>query len=448
MEGIRPSPDVPEQTPIPAVSADLTVVRNGYVLAATAMGTSVLGIAFWALAARGFSTADVGRSSAAITTLTLVGSFAGLNLAGSYTYLIPRLQTGARAFVAKTYWVTSLLAVVLATGVVAFFSWRRGSSGSLLSTDPVFTVIFVIAAPATVLFVLQDGVLTGLRKPGLVLVENLVFASGKLAALAVLIVVAAEHGIFYAWVGASLVVVPAVTILLFARLLPRTAPEAQGESVHVLPETRRFIGLQYGGFLLSQIYLNLLPLIVLMTLGGTANGLFFVPWVIASAVDMLSHSMSSSLTVEGARDPALLREHVRHIGLRLAVLIGGGGMLGLIVAPVVLAVFGPEYEQGSVDLLRLLIVGAMFRSVVIVAQGAARALGRTSITLLTEAVTCAVVLAVTFAFLVPVGIEAVGWAWLIANVVTAALAVLSLKRVGAPHTSVGEAGHMTAADRP
>jgi O-antigen/teichoic acid export membrane protein len=208
-----------------------------------------------------------------------------------------------------------------------------------------------------------------------------------------------------------------VTVLVFTRLLrpgaatPPGAPSRQ--------DIRRFVALQHAGALAGQLMMNVLPLMVLMLHGPRANGLFYVPWTIAITVDLISHSMGSSLTVEGATAPEQLGRHVLSISRKLAVVLGAGGVVGLLVTPMVLRLYGGEYVAADTTLLRLLIIGALLRAVVVVAQSASRAQGRTTLNLVTEAVTCVLVLGGSAALLPVLGINAAGWAWLGANAVVA-----------------------------
>jgi O-antigen/teichoic acid export membrane protein len=403
-----------------------TVVRNGYLLSLTSLASAALGVAFWAVAARMSSPAEVGRSSATITALTLIANVAGLNLLSSFGYLVPRLGRGARRFVARSYTATAATGAALGLAVLAGIALTGSRSLHFLVADPLLAVVFAIGAPLFVLFTIQDGVLIGLRRADWVLGENLVFAVGKLAALVALLALGVQSGIAYSWIGGIAVIVPVITVGLFRRLLHDARPAA--EAPPTPREVRRFVGWQYAGALAGQLMMNLLPLLVLALLGSAANGLFYVPWTIAITVDLISHSMGASLTAEGAIDPSRLGEHVRSIARKLGVLLGGGAVVGLLVTPLVLRIYGPAYAHGGSLLLRLLILGALLRAVVVVAQSAARARGRTAVNLLTETATAVLVLAGS-ALLLPVwGISAVGWVWLGANAVVAAASLPSLLR--------------------
>jgi O-antigen/teichoic acid export membrane protein len=69
--------------------------RTGYALTLSSGLTSVLGLAYWLLAARFYPAEVVGMNSAAIAAMTFLSGLAGLSLDGAYVRFVPRL--GAQA---------------------------------------------------------------------------------------------------------------------------------------------------------------------------------------------------------------------------------------------------------------------------------------------------------------------------------------------------------------
>ena len=190
---------------------------------------------------------------------------------------------------------------------------------------------------------------------------------------------------------------------------------------------RKFLGLNYASSLIYQAYVNLLPLLVLIALGAKANGLFYVAWTWSTAIDLVSHAMGSSLTVEGSAEPALLGVHLRRTAVRLATLLLPGVLAVVLIAPALLGLYGHDYRD-SADVLRLLALGALPRAVVIVAQSASRARGEAGLMVWSEGIICVLALGLTGALISGMGAEAVGLAWLVANAVAAVLVVPGLRR--------------------
>jgi O-antigen/teichoic acid export membrane protein len=267
-------------------------------------------------------------------------------------------------------------------------------------------------------------VLVGLQHARWVLVENSAFGVAKLALLAGAAAVGLRHGVLLSWTLPVLVLVPLVNVLVFRRVLPTVADRP--DQLQDTP-LRRFLGLNYASSLIYQAYVNLLPLLVLAALGAEANGLFYVAWTWSTAIDLVSHAMGSSLTVEGSAEPSRLGEHLRRTATRVAALIVPGVLGVVLVAPQLMGLYGHRYTA-SVGVLRLLALGALPRGIVILAQSVSRARGEAGLMLWTEGVICAIALGVTELLVHDRGAAAVGIAWLVGNLVAALLVLPGLLR--------------------
>jgi O-antigen/teichoic acid export membrane protein len=400
------------------------LTRNGYALVLNTLVSGGLGIIYWVVAARLFTPSEVGRDAAVITVMTLLSSIGGMNLAGALVFVLPRVGASARRYIATSYAASAGLVAVLVAGFLIIVARTGGPLAFLDASVPV-AGFFLLAACAWTLFTLQDGVLTGLRAAPWVLGENTAYGVIKLVVLIALAGVGLTHGIYLSWVLPVLVLVPVVNVLVFRRLLPAVADREDR-----LPDGsrgfRRFVGLNYGSALFYQGYVNAIPLLVLGILGSRVNGFFYVAWTWSCAIDLVTHSMGASLTVEGSAEPARLPELVRHVVRRLAVLVGGGGLVAIVAAPWLLSAYGPAYADESAGLLRLLVLGALPRAVVIVAQSAARARGEGALVLWSEAVTFLLVMGLAVPILDHVGAIGVGIAWLVGNAVVAVLVLPAL----------------------
>ncbi|MGE5141639.1 MAG: hypothetical protein ACM3JD_19410, partial [Rudaea sp.] len=87
--------------------------RNAYALIFSSAATSVLGIAYWALAARYYPTEIVGLNSAAIAATLLLSSISILYLDGAFIRFIPRAGRNTKRLVLYAYLVASTLSIVV-----------------------------------------------------------------------------------------------------------------------------------------------------------------------------------------------------------------------------------------------------------------------------------------------------------------------------------------------
>ena len=69
--------------------------RSGYSLVINTAASTVVGVAYWAIAAHMYDKQDLGRSSALISALIFLSSLAQLNLSNALARFLP--QSGRRA---------------------------------------------------------------------------------------------------------------------------------------------------------------------------------------------------------------------------------------------------------------------------------------------------------------------------------------------------------------
>jgi O-antigen/teichoic acid export membrane protein len=226
-----------------------------------------------------------------------------------------------------------------------------------LPVGVVWRVLFVAVVAFWVVFGLQDAALTGLRATKWVPVENLLFGLAKLAVLPVAVILFHAQGIFLAWSAPVFVAVVLVSRYLFHTRIPEHESVSHGRSL--LPsgkEIAAILAAQGATELVGIASSMLMPLIVISRLGAAANGHFYLAWTIAGSSSLMIANVLSSFLVEAAHDPSMMRLHVdRTIRLVLVMLVPGV-IVGVVLAPYVLKIFGATYAEHSTTLLRLLLL--------------------------------------------------------------------------------------------
>jgi len=316
------------------------------------MGSSGVGIVFWAVAAHLASVESIGRASAEFSAMSLLASLASLSVGSSFIRFLPVSGDQTRRFVARSYGACTVLALILALVYVV-----AGFGNRFLPMSVAWRVLFVVVVVFWVVFALQDAVLTGLRATKWIPVENLLFGFAKLALLPLLIVVLPTQGIFLAWSAPVFFAVALVTRYLFRTLIPEHESASCGRSL--LPSGKEITSLlaaQGATQLVGIMSSMLMPLIVIARLGATASGYFYLPWTITVSFTGLIWSVSTSFLVEAAHDPSTMRLHVdRTIRLTLLMLMPVAAV-AIALAPEVLRIFGATYAEHGTTLLRLLLV--------------------------------------------------------------------------------------------
>lgn len=401
--------------------------RSGYALLANTVGTTVVGVAFWAVAAHLYSRQALGRSSALVSALILVSSLAQLNLINALPRFLPKAGPRVAQFISYCYAASAIAALV---GGVAFVvvlpslnsQWRFvGDSMSL-------AVLFVAATVVWGVFALQDAALIGLHRAVIVPLENTAYGVLKLVLLVALAGLLRWTGIIVSWVIPLAVTVPAVNWLIFRRYVKRSAfadatPELRARQVV------HHASIDYVGALFAQAYANLLPLIVLSILGAAANANFYIAWTIGTGLQLVAVNFGTSLLVEGAAAPHQVAELTRGVLIRCTVVMVPGALVLTLAARPILKIYGSEYALHASTSLALLALASIPRCIVMVSWSLDRIESRVGRAAWTQLSLTVLVLGGSWILLRHFGTDGVGLAWLGGNLVVAAVRVPTIVRV-------------------
>ena len=393
------------------------LLRNGHVLTFNSVLTAALGAAYWAYAARRYDADTVGRNYSAVSAMMLLAGVGQLNLTNVLLRFVPTSAGRTRQLVTRAYLAACTTTVFLASAFLLLLPVL--SPGLLFLHDPLLGPCFVLASAAYAVFVIQDGVLTGLRRVDWVVLENAVFAVAKIVFVGVLAVVLRSSGILVSWALAVVVSITLTNGFLYARAFPRHAGTALNEGADASRPTGGYIMADYVAALFWLGATALLPLLVLNRLGPDQAAYFSLAWLAGFSLYQLNVSMGESLIVEAANDPAQLVKHSHQVLRHTGMLLMAGTVVLCAAAPLVLRVFGADYARNGTGLLRLVALSAVLNLVVITAVSACRAQRRLRMLVGIVAVVCSLSTGLSLVLLPVLGIAGVGAGWLIAQTAVA-----------------------------
>jgi O-antigen/teichoic acid export membrane protein len=398
------------------------VVRNGYALVASTVVTSILGGLYWVLAARNYTVEDVGVAAALISAQGFLTNLAAVVLTNLLNRFVPTAGRNARWLVCGAYLAGIVVTLI---GCVVFVLGVRVWSPDLVDAlnDGDFALWFIVSSACWVVFVNQDAVLAGLGEGPYVLFENFFYGIAKLVLLVALASSLPEQGVFLSWTLPLPLVVLAVNILVFGRLIPRH------HAVTTEPLRRavlaRFIASDYLASLLWIATVGLMPIIVLQHSGADASAYVFTSWTIAYTLYLISRSMGMALTTAGAKEPQRLTILARRTLLENARIVVPVVVVLVAAAPWALALFGKDYATEADTMLRLFALSALPYIVTSTFLCVARVQRRMSAVIVVTTAMAALTLSLTFVFLYTVGPVGVGIAWLVAQTVVAIALLLT-----------------------
>jgi O-antigen/teichoic acid export membrane protein len=311
-------------------------------------GTSVLGLAFWGIAAHLYATGTVGRASAAISAMALLAGIAQMDLNPLYPRYLPLAGPRTLRMVVFGYATSTGAGLLLAVGFVVL-----GFGNKILPAGLGPHAIFVVAVVFWVVFTIQDSVLTSLRAATWVPVENIAFAAVKLALLFAF-VGSGVLGIFLGWSLPVVVTIIVVNAFIFYRLIPNHERSSGG--VSRLPPLRTMMGFAISETLSNQstvVARAIMPILVVDRLGASAAAYFYIPWLVSTNFPLLIYYIATTTVVEAGFEQAEVRRHLIR-AMRLAAVIVVPAVIFLVVAaPDVLNLLKPGYGTHGATLLRL-----------------------------------------------------------------------------------------------
>lgn len=397
--------------------------RTGNALIANSGVTALLGVVFWTAAARGYSPADVGLNSTAISAMMMVAGFAQLNFMSVMVRFLPTAGREAAWLVGTGYAVAAVTtALASCVFMVVVRGWLPALAGFFVSWPLV--VWFIVSTVLWSVFVIQDSVLAGLGRPEWVPAENAVHSLTKLVLVICLVPVFPHQGVFLSWTVAVLAAAVPVNLLLVTRLLPHHARRAlPGDGLPPLARIGRFMVGDYATAACWVAATTVPAQLVLKIQGSDAAATFSVAWVIGNSLFSVSSAVGQGLVVQGAREPAHLgRLRVKAWQHAFGVLVPVV-VITVLAAPFLLRVFGDLYAEQGTALLRLLALSALPNAVVTLTISELRVGRRVLSAFCVMGSSAVLVIVLTWRFLTPFGVVGTGLAWLVAQSVVAGLAL-------------------------
>jgi ubiquinone/menaquinone biosynthesis C-methylase UbiE/O-antigen/teichoic acid export membrane protein len=332
----------------------LKMVSNAGSIVGTAAITSIVGFAYWLVAARLFSAPSVGLASALISAMLLLGT---ISVFGFGTLLIGELSRNdgeQGSLIATGSLVAGCIGMVLGL-LFGLIAPHLSRSFQPLDGNYWFVFLFAIGVALTGVSLVFDTAVIGLFLGRLQLLRNGLFAAIKLAALLTAVALLPNRNwetICGTWVVGS--------FLSFAVPLPMLLLKVRAGSDSVRPQMGMFRGKAWAALghhglnLAIQAPALLLPLVVTITLSTTKNAAFYVAWNIAWFALVGPSALTTVLFAVGVSSPGTLHRDTR-ISLRLGLFSGAIAMVVLVVfANTILSAFGSVYSSQAVVTLRIL----------------------------------------------------------------------------------------------
>lgn len=404
------------------------MIFNSGSLIVTRLIAAVSGFAFWAIAANRFPTEAIGFAGAAITSMLTVGNFGMLGIG---TYLVSemhrkRVERGTLfstgfAVAAAAGLILGTLFATLAPLVIGTLAPLRMGLSSL--------ALFAVGTALTTTMLLLEEVLIGLLLGGMTVLRSMFFAVIRLGALLVLLGAQSAPTpivMLLAWLlgdGLSALVILGIGLLRgqrpqLGRFEFSAIQSGAGTALHHHLLT---MALNISGMLV--------PIVVAAVLSAHDNAMFSVAWINTSLAFAIPFALSSVLYAAGNAEP-----HAARAKLRQTLLIGAAASALAaaafwLAAPWVMQRFGDDYVIAATLAIRVIVLAVfpvLIKSLWVTMQ---RINGRMSRALRLVSAGGLLELGMPIAGGLIYGLNGACIAWLLSQIILAAVYVLPLLRI-------------------
>ena len=274
-----------------------------YIMGTTAV-TSLLGFAFWIVAARVLEPAEVGRAAALVSAMLFVSVFTNLGIGQVFVSRLASRTAGGEWSLTVTTGLAVVAVVSLLGGAVAtvllptLIPALKGGLGAWAF------LLLPVGVAATACSLCLDFVCIAERHAKQAFIRNSVAAVLRVAAIGIAALGPLDGAtwILAIWVGSFLL----IDVFAVTRTLPAlghhfepTLAGWRGE----LTEMKHLIAGHQTINLGAQASTYLLPVLVSAQLGVTENAYFYTTFMLSSALFFIAPAISNALFAEGAHAP-------------------------------------------------------------------------------------------------------------------------------------------------
>lgn len=402
--------------------------RGSVILLANIISTSVIGFAFWTLAAHRYPASSLGVFSSVTSGASLLAAVAALGLPNTMTRHVNDGEN-ARELVVVAIVAIATAGTVLCVITVLTLGPHLPAALHLQQRGSMVLIVTVLVVFTAISGTLDAG-LIAIRSTQTVLIKNLVGSFIKIAGLFVLVNLRSSGLLISYSVGLVL-----ATLLGGISLIRSVA--GNGRRMRPIQVLRRYLSITSGNYLatiMGIFPMSVVPIEVLLISGAAQTARFAAAFLIAGFLNFIPATIAQVLFAEASRNGVSLgrqlRKAVRGVyGLLLPAL----GIV-LIGAPLALRIFGSSYAAAATNCLRVLALSTILTGGTYLVNSLLIARDRIGAYIFINGANAVLVLGCVW-ILLPGGLTyaAIGWALAQAISLALGLVLLATGKVGRHH---------------
>ncbi len=387
--------------------------RNSLFLMLNTGLVSVFNYLFWLIASHMASAVDIGLATEAISAAAMLVALSRLGMDDSLTRFYPQSKNPGGFF--NTLIVIMLLVTVIV--ITIFIIGLQYISPALLFLNKwQYSLLFIGYIFLTSICDMQGTALVAIRRADLAFLQYsilvlripLLLFAGSLGMLGIFLVLDVTYFIMMA-----------VGIILLYKM------EISRDFKIDLEEVRKTFFFSLGSYTSTAIAtapVTLIPILIVNIAGAAQEAYFFMAYTITTFLFMVPDSICASMFVEGSHDRPLRDTAIRSLKFAFALLVPM--VLAIIIfGDRVLLLFSPAYSAAAHQLLLMLTLSSPFYAAIAIFITVVQVQKKMKTLNYIRLSVAGLTLCLGFILLIKMGLVGIGYAWLLSNVIVAAIAV-------------------------
>jgi O-antigen/teichoic acid export membrane protein len=368
------------------------------------------GFFFWIVSARLYAATDIGLATAVIATMTLLIHVSNLGLDSSLIRFLPTYKHKSE-IISSAFLLIGITACFITTTMLFLIPYVSPSMQFL--TQSLLTILLTLASLATAaLSFTMESVFLSQKAAQYTALKNTLASVLKIGLLLIFLPLGA-FGIFLSWtVGVAIAL--GVSLIILRRKFHFHF--VQKLATKQIRHMAAFSGVNYAIGFLGLLPTFLIPLFITNLVSAQENAYYYIAMMIANLLYFLPFAITQSLFAEGAHDEENLLLHVKKslklISLTLFPAIG----VILLAGNYLLLFFGEAYATGGNSLLQILAVAGIPVAGNYVFLTLSNIKRKLKTLLIVNSIGAVSITLLSFLFL-PYGLQGIGVAWLLGQLI-------------------------------
>lgn len=392
------------------------MVRNSlYLMLSTALQAG-LGSVFWVVAARLFTTAEVGKATSLISATIFIAQFALLGFNGALVRFLPTTRY-YNSLVTAALLACACAAALASFGYVQFLPIIAPAL-VFVEHQPAMTLGFVLLSIGFTINMLTDAVFMAARRAEFcALTDGAITGLSKILG-AIALAGAGAYGLLSASAGGS--AVAALASLALIIIVLRWRPSLQNPFQAIRP-VLKFAGANYISNVVYLMPPVVIPIIVLDRLGTSASAYYYIVSQLATLLYAAVYAVETAFFAEGSQSGANWRIIRRRSRALAVVIFVPGGLVLAAAAHWILLIFGSKYSAHGTFALQLMALALVPLTIFNWSTTVLRLLSRLRSLVLCSVLYTGGICGSAWA-LAPHGLDAVAVSWLVGGTLAALVA--------------------------